>query len=122
MYAADHGARQLGIKVVVIQDDVTCASYVTLADTPTRLNLFFCLPSLVPSYFLSYFTRFSDIHDYTTRQSFRLSLPKVKLNCGRRTFLFSDTKFFNELPLNIAKFNTESIQPLCRRATHFFLS
>ena len=29
MYAADHGARQLRIKVVVIQDGVTRASYVT---------------------------------------------------------------------------------------------
>ena len=29
MYAADHGAQQLRIKVVVIQDGVTRASYVT---------------------------------------------------------------------------------------------
>ena len=29
MYPADHGARQLRIKVVVIQDGVTRASYVT---------------------------------------------------------------------------------------------
>lgn len=36
--------------------------------------------SLAPSYFLSYFTRFSNIHNYTTRNSIRLSIPRVKLN------------------------------------------
>ena len=40
--------------------------------------VFLCLHSLVPSYFSSYFTRFSNVHHYSTRQSMRLSLPKVK--------------------------------------------
>ena len=75
--------------------------------------------AFIPKLFVSYFTRFSQIHDHTTRQSFRLSLPKVKQNFGRRTFLFSGAKIFNELPLKIA--NDESIQTFCRRARHFFL-
>ena len=36
--------------------------------------VFLCLHSLVPSYFSLYFTRFSNIHNYSTRQSMRLSL------------------------------------------------
>ena len=48
--------------------------------------VFFCLHSLVPSYFSLYFSRFSNIHNYSTRQSTRLSLPKVKQNFGKRNF------------------------------------
>ena len=80
--------------------------------------VFLCLNSFVTSYFLSYLIRFSNIHNYNTRQSIRLSLPKVKLDCGKRTFLFSGAKIFNELPLNIA--NAENVQTSCRRARHFF--
>ena len=36
----------------------------------------------------------------------RLSLPNVKENFGKRTFLFTGEKFFNKLPLNIAKSET----------------
>ena len=79
-----------------------------------------CLHSLVPSFFLLYFTRFSNIHNYFTRQSMRLSLPNVKQNFGKRTFLFTGAKIFNKLPLNIVK--NENIQTFCRRARHFFLS
>ena len=80
-----------------------------------------CLHSLFPSYHWSYFTRFSSIHNHTTRQNFRLSgLPKVKHNYGRRVFLFSCANLFNELLLSgIA--NAESLQSFCRRTTHFFL-
>ena len=81
--------------------------------------VFLCLHSLVPSYFSLYFTRFSNIHNYSTRQSMRLSLPKVKQNFGKRTFLFTGAKIFNELPLNIVK--SDNIQTFCRRARHFFL-
>ena len=63
---------------------------------------------------------FSIIHNYTTIQSIRLSLPKVKLNYGRGTFILSSAQIFNELPLNNA--NAESVQTFCRRASHFFLS
>ena len=82
--------------------------------------VFLCLHSLVPSYFSLYFTRFSNIHNYSTRQSMRLSLPNVKQNFGKRTFLFTGAKIFNNLPLNIVK--SENIQTFCRRARHFFLS
>ena len=82
--------------------------------------VFLCLHSLVPSYFSLYFTRFSNIHNYSTRQSMRLSLPNVKQNFGERSFLFTGTKIFNNLPLNIVK--SENIQTFCRRARHFFLS
>ena len=82
--------------------------------------VFLCLHSLVPSYFSLYFTRFSNIHNYSTRQSMRLSLPNVKQNFGKRTFLFTGAKIFNKLPLNIVK--SENIQTFCRRARHFFLS
>lgn len=83
---------------------------------------FLCLHSLVPSYFSLYFTRFSNIDNYSTRQSMRLSLPNVKQNFGKRTFLFTGAKFFNKLPLNVVK--SENIQTFCRRARHFifFLS
>ena len=82
--------------------------------------IFLCLHSLVPSHFSSYFTRFSNIHNYSTRQSMRLSLPKVKQNFGKRTFLFTGAEIFNKLPLNIVK--SENIQMFCRRARHFCLS
>ena len=82
--------------------------------------VFLCLHSLVPSYFSLYFTRFSNIHNYSTRQSMRLSLPNVKQNFGKRTFLFTGAKIFNKLPLNIVK--SENIQTFCRQARHFFLS
>ena len=82
--------------------------------------VFLCLHSLVPSYFSLYFTRFSNIHNYSTRQSMRLSPPKVKQNFGKRTFLSTGAKMFNKLPLNIVK--SENIQSFCRGARHFFLS
>ena len=82
--------------------------------------VFLCLHSLVPSYFSSYFTRFSNVHHYSTRQSLRLSLPKVKQNFGKRTFFLTGAETFNKLPLNIVK--SENIKTFCRRARHFFLS
>ena len=82
--------------------------------------VFLCLHSLVPSYFSLYFTRFSNIHNYSTRQSMRLSLPNVKQNFAKRTFLITAANIFNNLPLNIVK--SENIQTFCRRARHFFLS
>ena len=63
------------------------------------VNSFLCLHSLVPSYFSLYFTRFSDIHNYSTRRSMRLSLPKVEQNFGKRTVRFTGRKIFNKLPL-----------------------
>ena len=82
--------------------------------------VFLCLHSIVPSYFLLYFTRFSNIHNYSTRQSMRLSLPDVKQNFEKRTFLLTNAKIFNLLPVNIVK--SENIQTFCCRARHFFLS
>ena len=82
--------------------------------------VFLCLHSLVPSYFSLYFTRFWNIHNYSTRQSMRLSLPNVEQNFGKRTFLFTGAKIFNNLPLNIVK--RENIQTFWRRARHFVLS
>ena len=82
--------------------------------------VFLCLHSLVRSYSTLYFTKFSNIHNYSTRQSKKLSLPNVKQNFGKRTFLFTGAKIFNKLPLNIVK--SENIQTFCRRARHFFLS
>ena len=82
--------------------------------------VFLCLQSLVPSYFSLYFTRFSNIHHYSTRQSMRLSLPNVKRNFGKRTFLFTGAEIFNKLPLNIV--NSKNIQTFCRQARHFFVS
>ena len=61
-------------------------------------------------FFKSIFTRFPNFHkNYTTKPSWRMrqSLPKVKLNYVRTTFIFSGAKIFIELPLNIA--NAESI-------------
>ena len=54
------------------------------------------------------------------RQNMRLSLPNVKQNFGKRTFLFTGAEIFNKLPLNIVK--SENIQTFCRQARHFFLS
>ena len=56
--------------------------------------VFLCLHSIVPTYFSLYFTRFSNIHNYSTRQSMRLSLPNVKQNFWKRTFLFYWRKNF----------------------------
>ena len=52
----------------------------------------------------------------------RLSLPNVKQNFEKGTFLFTGAKIFNKLPLNVVK--SENIQTFCRRARHFifFLS
>ena len=69
------------------------------------------------NYFSLYFTRFSNIYNYSTWQSMRLSLP-IKQNLGERTFLFTDAKFFYKLVLDIVK--SDKIQTLCRRARNFF--
>ena len=82
--------------------------------------VFLCRHSLVPSYFSLYFTRFSSIHNYSTWQSMKLSLPKVKQNLGERTFLFTRAKIFDKLALDIVK--SDKIQTFCRRARNFFLS
>ena len=82
--------------------------------------VFLCLNSLAPSYFLAFFIRFSNIHSYSTRQSSRLLLPRVKSNFGKNTFLFSGAKIFNELPTDITK--AEDTQTFCRRAKGFLLS
>ena len=79
--------------------------------------VFLCLHSLVPSYFSLYFTRFSNIHNYSTRWNMRLSLPNVKQNFGKRTFLFTGANIFDKLPLNIVK--SENIQTFCRRSKTF---
>ena len=81
--------------------------------------VFQCLHSLAPAYFSSYFTRFSSVHSYNTRHSCRLSLPKVKHNFGKNTFIFSGAKLYNDLPLNLV--NTNNIQTFCRLANNFFL-
>ena len=78
---------------------------------------FLCRHSFVPSYFSLYFTRFSNICNYSTWQSMKLSLP-IKQNLGERTFLFTDAKFFYKLVLDIVK--NDKIQTLCRRARNFF--
>ena len=80
--------------------------------------VFPCRHSFVPSYFSLYFTRFSNIYNYSTWQSMRLSLPKVTQNLGERTFLFTGAKFFYKLVLDIVK--SDKIQTLCRRARNFF--
>ena len=82
--------------------------------------VFLCLNSLAPSYFLAFFIRFSNIHSYSTRQSSRLLLPRVKSNFGKNTFLFSGAKIFNELPTDITK--AQDTQTFCRRAKGFLLS
>ena len=55
--------------------------------------IFLCLHSLVPSYFSSYFIRFSNVHNYFTRQSMRLSLPKVNKILGKGPFFLLAQKF-----------------------------
>ena len=81
--------------------------------------VFLCLHSLVSSYFSLYFTtRFSNI--YSHKAKYEAFFTKVKQNFGKRTFLFTGAKFFNELSLNIVK--SDNIQTFCRRARHFFLS
>ena len=95
-------------------------SYVSVPSYHKAKLVFHRVHSLVPSYFSLYFTRFSNIHNYSTRQSMRLSLPSVKQNFGKRTFLFTGAKIFNKLPLNILK--NENIQTFCLWARHFFLS
>ena len=70
--------------------------------------VFLCLHSLVPSYFSLYFTRFASIHNYFTRQSMRLSLPNVRQDFVKRTFLFTGAEIFNKLHLNVVQ--SENIQ------------
>ena len=82
--------------------------------------VFLCLNSLAPSYFLAFFIRFSNIHSYSTMQSSRLLLPRVKSTFGKNTFLFSGTKILNELPTDMTK--AQDTQTFCRRAKGFLLS
>ena len=86
-------------------------SYVNVRSYHKAKLVFHRVHSLFPSYFSLYFTRFSNIHNYSTRQSMRLSLPSVKQNFGKRTFLFTGAKIFNKLPLNILK--SENIPTFC---------
>ena len=57
----------------------------------------------------NYFSRVSNIHYYTTKNSITLSIPKVKLNYGRLTFLFSGAKILDELPFSIASIGNHMI-------------
>ena len=81
--------------------------------------VFLCLQSLVPGYFLSYFSRFSSIHRYNTRHSNRLSLPMVKRKFGKNSFIFSGANLYNNLPSNLVE--TNNLQVFTRLAKlHFF--
>ena len=81
--------------------------------------VFLCLQSLVPGYFLSYFSRFSSIHRYNTRHSNRLSLPMVKRKFGKNSFIFSAANLYNNLPSNLIE--TNNLQVFTRLAKlHFF--
>ena len=73
--------------------------------------VFLCLQSLILCSLSLYFTRFSNIHNYSTRQSMRLSLQNVKQNFGKRTFLITGANFFYNCPVNVVK--SEYIQAFC---------
>ena len=57
--------------------------------------LFLCLNSLAPSYFLAFFTRFWNIRSYSTGQSSKLLLPRVKSNFGKKKRFFSVERKFS---------------------------
>ena len=129
-YSCDYSAYRIdlhGLSHVALahqKQKSSCTGRLFPADAlTTKPNSFFSVFThqfLVIFEFIQYFTRFSNIHNYSTRQSMRLSLPNVKENFGKRTFLCTGAKIFNKLPLNIVK--NENIQTFCRRARHFFLS
>ena len=92
---------------------------------PKTINLKLRLPSSLISSWL-FFIIFYQILEHSQlfhkAKYMRLSLPNVRQNFGKRTFLFTGAKNklpLNKLPLNIVK--SEDIQTFCRRARHFFL-
>ena len=56
--------------------------------------------NMVPEYLCSYFIRNSTFHSYNTRRH-DLHLPKPNRNLGKRTFRYSATICFNNLPVQI---------------------
>ena len=60
--------------------------------------VFKCLNNLVPEYLSGYFTRNSSIHSYNTRRKNNLHLPKPNLSLGRRSFIYSGSLIYNNLP------------------------
>ena len=60
--------------------------------------VFKCLNNLVPEYLSGYFTRNSSIHSYNTRSKNNLHLPKPNLSLGRRSFIYSGSLLYNNLP------------------------
>ena len=57
-----------------------------------------CLNNLVAECFRGYFTRNSRIHSYNTRRKNNLHLPKPNLSLGRRSFIYSGSLLYNNLP------------------------
>ena len=60
--------------------------------------VFKCLNNLVPEYLSLYFTRNSSIHSYNTRRKNNLHLPKSNLSLDRRSFIYSGSLHYNNLP------------------------
>jgi exonuclease III len=70
--------------------------------------VFKCLNNLVPEYLSGYFVKNSNIHSYNTRRKDDLHLPKPNLSLGKRSFIYSGSLLYNNLPDRIKKAGTLS--------------
>jgi hypothetical protein len=49
----------------------------------------------------NYFTSNSEIHNINTRNNYNLHLPSINLSIVQKGVLFSGSKIYNHLPMNI---------------------
>ena len=63
--------------------------------------VFKCLHNQCPEYMANLLTKNRDVHSYNTRNKDKFQLNKHKTNSGIKTFAFSASKLYNNLPSNV---------------------
>jgi hypothetical protein len=66
----------------------------------TNLFMFKCIHGLTPNSFDFLTVRRSEFHNYNTRHSYKLQLPKVRTDLFRKSFSFQGPNLWNSLPDN----------------------
>ena len=67
----------------------------------TCLTVFKCLKGLCPAYLENVFSLNSDIHNYCTRGSKNIHMPRISSKSGYRSFAYSAAKLFNGLSQSV---------------------
>ena len=68
---------------------------------------------MLPKLFDEYFTKHSEVHGYSTRQSESFRLPDYKKDLGRRCILFTEVKIWKKII--VADIDLDTSQPVFKR-------